>query len=458
MEKDQALEQLFEMIDAATDELVTLEQELVRIPTVNTGAPESGNETAVCRFLEKRFEAEGIANTTIESAPGRGNFIAHMGEAAGPRLMLMSHIDVVPVEDESKWDVPPFSGQIVDGKVYGRGSEDCKALIATNAMSMILLKRAGISLNGELRLLAAADEESGGFYGIQWLAENHPDKVRADWAVNEGGGMPLKTVAGEQAYLFPVGEKGRMEACFTLTGRSAHAARPWYADNSLYKLAELLKRLRRYQDAAQIDLRVPVFEKLDLFGVAGEVTPENIDRLLDELETCNKGLARDLKGISRMSITPTLTAAGAKSNSIPATATLTCDVRTLPHQDEAYVRQELDKLTAGLDGISYTIDTWAISNASPADSPFVDLMKRATELVLGQDILMIPNLTAGFTDSRCVRPLGAQVYGFAPLTPDSDTTRTGIHGINEAMEISNLVFLTKMQVALVYLTLNGRMA
>jgi len=458
MEKDQALQKLFDTVDDATSELVELHQELVRIQSINTGAPDSGNETEVCRLLEQRFSAEGIPNMTLESAPGRGNFIAHIGDKNNPRLMLMSHIDVVPVEDESEWDFPPFSGQVVDGKVYGRGSDDCKSLTSSSAMAMFLLKRAGVSLNGELRLLAAADEESGGFYGIQWLAENHPDKIRADWSLNEGGGMPLKTVNGGQVYLFSEGEKGRIEARFHLSGRSAHGARPWYADNALYKLAELLKRLRKFQDDAEIDLSVPVFEELHLFGVEGEVTPENTDLLLDELEKTNKALARDLKGMSRMSITPTITAAGVKSNNIPSIAKLICDVRTMPHHDEAYVRRELDKLTDGIDGVSYELDVWAISNSSPADSPFVDLMKRATELVLGQEILMIPNLTVGFTDSRCVRPLGTQVYGYSPLSPDSDTTRTGVHGINEEMEISNLVFRTKIQVALGYLALQGSMA
>ena len=457
MEKKQALQKLFDMVDEATDELVQLQQELVRIQSVNTGAPESGNETEVCRLLEKRFSAEGIVNTTLESSPGRGNFIAHIGNQANPSLLLMSHTDVVPIEDESKWDLPPFSGQIVDGKVYGRGSDDCKSLTSSGAIAMFLLKRAGVSLNGELRLLAAADEESGGNYGIKWLAENHPEKIRTDWAINEGGGMPLKTLEGRQAYLFPIGEKGRIEARFTLTGRSAHGARPWYADNALYKMAELLKRLRKYQDEAEVDLGVPVFEQLHLFGVEGDVTPANLDHLLDELEKTDEALARDLKGMSRMSVAPTITAAGAKSNSIPSKATLICDVRTLPHQDIAYVRQELDKLVDGIDGACYELDVWAISNSSPAASPFVDLMQRATEEVLGREILMIPNITTGFTDSRCVRPLGTEVYGYAPLTPDSDTARTGVHGINEAMEISNLVFRTKIQVACAFLALQGHM-
>ena len=458
MGKDQEIQKLFKMVDEATDELVALQQEIVRIPSINTGAPDSGNETEVCRLLEKRFNDEGISNITLESAPGRGNFIAHMGDKESPRMMFMTHNDVVPIEDESKWDHPPFSGKIVDGMVYGRGSEDCKSLTTSGTMAMILLKRAGVSLDGELRFVAAADEESGGNYGIKWLAENHPEKIRADWGVNEGGGMPIKTVEGQQAYLFPIGEKGRIEARFKLAGRSAHGARPWYADNALYKMAELLKRLRKYQDEAEIDLGVPVFEHLNLFGVEGDVMPENIDQLLNELEKTNPGLARDLKGMSRISVTPTITAAGAKSNSIPSKATLICDVRTLPHQDEAYVRKELDKLTDGIDGVSYELDVWAISNSSPADSPFVGLMKQATELLLGQKIHMTPSIAIGFTDSRCVRPLGAEVYGYAPLTPDSDTTRTGIHGINEAMEISNLVFRTKVQVALAYLALKGSMA
>jgi acetylornithine deacetylase/succinyl-diaminopimelate desuccinylase-like protein len=403
---DVGLMKLFDMVDEATDELVGLQQDLVRIQSVNNGAPDSGNETEVCRLLERRFDAEGIVNLTLESAPGRGNFIANIGNQAAPSLMLMSHSDVVPVEDASQWDSPPFSGDVVDGAVWGRGSDDCKSLTCSASMTMIVLKRARASLKGNLRMLASADEESGGLFGIQWLAANHPERIRADWAVNEGGGMPHETVDGKQAYLFAVGEKGRIEARFAFAGRSAHGALPWYADNALYKLAELLRRLQQFQDDAEIDLSLPVFSQLQPFGVAGDVTTDNVDRLLDELEKTNEGLARELKGMSRISIAPTVTGAGAKSNSIPAAATLICDVRTLPHQDEAHVRRELDKLIDGLNGVSYELAVWAASNSSPADDPFVDLMKLSIEKVLGREIIMIPELTVGFTDSRCVRPLG----------------------------------------------------
>jgi acetylornithine deacetylase/succinyl-diaminopimelate desuccinylase-like protein len=447
---DQKLQRLFTMVEEATDELVALHQALVRIATVNTGAPDSGHETEVCRLLEERFKAEGIAALTLESAPWRGNLLARYGNQAGRRLLLMSHTDVVPV-DKSRWKLPPFSAEIVDGKIYGRGSDDAKSLVSTGAMSLILLSRAGISLDGELRFLAAADEETGGRYGIAWLAEHHPHELQADWAVNEGGGKPVGTDDG-LAYLISIGEKGRMEVRFDFDGRSAHAASPWLADNTLYKMAQLLDRLQHYQP--EIDVTAPIFRHLDAFGVRTQPTPENLDELLAQLPQ-DYAMESTLKTLSRLTIAPTMASAGLKSNSIPASASLTCDIRCLPHQDEAYVRGELTNIVKGLAGVSFALEVTAVSNASPADSPIVDQLQRATALALGRsDITLLPSLTGGFTDSRCVRPLGTQAYGFAPLSPNSNPVRSGVHGVDEYMEIENLVLRTKMLVALAYLTLN----
>ncbi|MCZ7570855.1 MAG: M20/M25/M40 family metallo-hydrolase [Ardenticatenaceae bacterium] len=450
---DRILERLLGMAEEATGELVELHQALVRIPTVNTGARDSGNEIEACRLLEERFQAEGISTLTLESAPSRGNLLASIGDQPKPRLLLMSHLDVVPVEDESRWKLPPFSGTVVDGKVYGRGSDDAKSLASTGAMTLILLKRAGISLRGELRFLAAADEEAGGRYGIGWLAQAHPDQIRASWAINEGGGMPLKRPEG-LAYFISIGEKGRMEARFTLRGRSAHGARPWLADNALYKLARLLQRIESYRP--EIDVSLPTFHYFHHFGIAEKPISANLDRLLAGLGQQNSSLATTLTALSRMSIAPTMASAGIKSNSIPASAELIADVRTLPHQDEAYVRHELEKITAGLAGVDLELDVTAIANASSFESPFVAQVQRATKLALDRgEIELIPSLTVGFTDSRCVRPLGTEVYGFAPLVPETDMIRSGVHGVDETMEIENLVLRTKMQVALAYLTLGG---
>src|SRR5438045_2959761 len=155
------LDQLLAMVEDARDEIVDLHQALVRLPTVNTGArADTGNETLVCDLLRKKLELELIEFEVHESAPGRGNLIAHMGAAGAKRLLLMSHTDVVPVEDESLWEHPPFSAALDRGRIYGRGADDDKADVAAFCMAMILLHRSGIRLTNELVWLAAADEES----------------------------------------------------------------------------------------------------------------------------------------------------------------------------------------------------------------------------------------------------------------------------------------------------------
>src|SRR5205823_3020018 len=152
-----------------------------------------GGETAACELIGDVLRREGIGSEVLESAPGRGNLIARVGPGGGKRLLLMSHTDVVPVEDESLWEHPPFSGTLDRGRIYGRGADDDKGDVVAHLMAVVLLKRAGVELQGELIYLAAADEESGGRWGVGWLAEHHPDKIRADVAVNEGGGSPIHT-------------------------------------------------------------------------------------------------------------------------------------------------------------------------------------------------------------------------------------------------------------------------
>jgi acetylornithine deacetylase/succinyl-diaminopimelate desuccinylase-like protein len=438
-------------VDAAHDEIVALLQELVRIPTINAGArPDTGNETRACELLRQKLDPHGIAYEVHESAPGRGNLIARFGPAGGRRLLFMSHTDVVPVEDESLWEHPPFSGTIDQGRVYGRGADDDKADVVAHCMALVLLARAGVRLGGELVCLAAADEESGGRWGAGWVAEHFPEKIRAAVAINEGGGSPVHTPVG---LLYPVctGEKGRLEAHVTRQGRSGHASRPWAADNPVPVLAEAIQRITAYE--AEIDVSHPFFrEVLSALGVKQAPTAENIDRIADSLQG-QPGLSTMLKATSRMTITPTMLEAGVKSNSIPDRAKLVCDVRALPGQDDRFVQQELEHMLGGLQ-VAIDVNYTAISNSSPADAPFVDLLRQALGAALGSDdFRLLPAITAGFTDSRFLRPLGTQVYGFAPHHPSAEPIRAGVHGNNEFMEISTLMLRTKYAVALACLTL-----
>jgi len=144
-----------------------------------------------------------------------------------------------------------------------------------------------------------------------------------------------------------------------------------------------------------------------------------------------------------------------KSNSIPDRATVVCDVRALPGQDDRFVKEELEHILTGLD-VNVDVQYTAVSNASPADSPFLETIHNALEAALGHnDFRLLPSLTVGFTDSRFLRPLGTQVYGFAPHHPDAEPVRAGVHGNNEFMEVDSLLLRTRYAVALAYQTLNG---
>ena len=442
--------ELLASVEGARDEIVDLLQELVRIPSVNAGPrPDTGNETLVCDVLRTRLERARIAYAVHESAPGRGNLIAHMGRPGGKRLLCISHTDVVPVEDETLWEHPPFSGAIDRGRIYGRGADDDKADVAAYCMAMVLLRRAGVDLQGELVWLASADEESGGRWGAGWVADHLPDAVRADVAVNEGSGVPIQTDGG-LVYSVSLGEKGRLEARVTRRGRSGHASVPWRADNPVPVVAEAIQRIAAYEP--EIDVSHPYFRAvLAGLGYAQAPTAENIDRIAEGLP--DQALGSYLKAASRMTVTPTMLQAGVKSNSIPDRATLVCDVRALPGQDDAFVKRELEDALQGLD-VSVEVDYTAVSNASPPDSPFLDTIRAALGDALGtRDFKVIPSLTVGFTDSRFIRPLGAEVYGFAPHHPQAERLRSGVHGNNEFMEIDSLLLRTRWAVALAVETL-----
>jgi acetylornithine deacetylase/succinyl-diaminopimelate desuccinylase-like protein len=445
------LDQLLASVDAARDEIVAFAQDLVRIPTVNQGArPDTGNETVLCEYLRDTLRRDGLASEIHESAPGRGNLIARrVGPGGGQRLLLMSHTDVVPVEDETLWEHPPFSGTLDRGRIYGRGADDDKADVVAQAMTLILLQRADARLRGELIYLAAADEESGGRWGAGWVAENRPELIRADFAINEGGGVPVHTPGG-LVYPICTGEKGRLEATIVKHGRSGHASRPWSADNPVGTMGQVISRIVEYDP--EIDVSHPFFRGiLAALGVETPPNAENIDRLADSLEG-RAGLATQLKAASRLTITPTMLDAGVKSNSIPDRCTLVCDVRALPGQDDRFVQAELEHLLAGLE-VEIQVQYTAIPNASPADSRFVGQCHRALELALGQPVKILPGLTVGFTDSRFLRPLGTEVYGFAPHAPTAVSDRAGVHGNNEFIEVDTLLLRTKTALALACLTL-----
>ena len=443
------LNELLAQVDETFDDLISLHRDLVRIPSVNTGVMPTGNETEAADYASQWLAQDGIEAEVIESAPGRGNLIANLPGASGQnKLLFMSHLDVVPVEDESKWNYAPFGAEIEEGRIYGRGTYDCKGLLACQMMAMRLLKRNGISLSDNLVLASGADEESGGRYGFGWLAEHHPEKIKAPFAVNEGGGTHIN-IAGTTTYLLGVGEKGRLEVKLTVRGSSAHASTPWLGDNASYKVAEVLKRVESYQ--AERDTTSPIFNYLSTLAIEDVATPENVDQIIEDVRHRNPQLSSTLRALSRMTITPTMMSGGIKSNSVPEVCHITCDVRTLPHQDDAYARRELEEILQGMEGVDMDIHYMAVPNSSSYETDFAQRIKEATRLSLGRDDLnWIPSISTGFTDSRFLRPLGTTTYGFNGSHPDDDPLLARMHGTDESIGIKSLMSGTKIMLALAY--------
>jgi acetylornithine deacetylase/succinyl-diaminopimelate desuccinylase-like protein len=449
-----SLQSILEQVDRSTAEIIELHRDLVRIPSVNTGFMPTGNETAVASRLKDWLGAEGINSTLMARDPGRDNIMADYPLARGAagrgrvRLMMMSHTDVVPVEDVSKWTKEPFGAEVSGGRIYGRGANDCKALLTAQVFAFALLRRNSVSLSHGLRLVSGADEEHGGRWGFGWLADKHPETLAADFAVNEGGGVPVE-VGNTLTYLLGTGEKGRLEIHITFKGESAHASVPWQGRNASYALAKGLSAIESY--TPEIDVSQPIFQHLNLFGIESKATVRNIESVIAEAGSRSKRLATVLRALSRMTLTPTMLHGGIKSNSVPESITLTCDVRTLPNQDEAYVRRQLDKALAGIEGVEYEVDYMSVPNQSPFESELASAIRRAQALAVDRDdIRWAPAISTGFTDSRFTRNLGVITYGFSGAHPSDDPMLARAHGTDESVGVASLVSGTKAMVALAW--------
>ena len=449
------LEELFAQVDAQRDEIIALEQTLVRIPSVNTGFMPTGDETPVCEYIRDWLAEDGIQSEILGRVPNRGNIIARIeGSNSDAGLMFMSHTDVVPVEEEEKWRFPPFSATIADGRIYGRGASDCKGLLTAQLYAMRLLVRNGIQLEDSLIFCSGADEEHGGRYGFGWLAENHPDKIRAPFAVNEGGGTPIDSPSG-LTYLLGTGEKGRLQVEIEIKGVSSHASVPWQGTNALYTLQRVLQRIEAYEP--ERDTSTSLFDHLSVFAIEHKPSAANVDEIIAEIEPENPRFASMMRALSRMTLTPTMISGGIKSNSVPETIRLTCDVRTLPHQSDDYLREQLDSILEGIPNTTYEIDYMAVPNSSSFDTDLGRSVQRATAAALGiDDIQWVPAISTGFTDSRFTRPLGTVTYGFNGSHPDDDPMLSRAHGTDESIGISSLISGTKIMLALAIDVLNGK--
>jgi acetylornithine deacetylase/succinyl-diaminopimelate desuccinylase-like protein len=406
-------------------------QQLIRFDTVNP----PGNEQALQNFLQDKLEAAGFDCTQLSAIDGRPNLIARLpGRSDGPRLCYLGHADTVLANPED-WTADPWSGELRDGCVWGRGALDMKDQVACEIAAALALADEGWRPeSGELMIVVTADEEAGATYGAKWLCEQHPDVVRCDYVVNEGGGQVLRA-DGKSIYGVCVGEKGVFRFTLTAHGRAGHASIPRVGDNALVKLAPLIEALGRAGHGS-LSLEPEVATMVAALGID---TNGDADAALAELERIDPRLAIMLEPLMGVTFSPTMIRASEKVNVIPGRAYLKVDCRVPPGDGEDAVRAALEQVIES-DGWTLDFDEEVIGNRSPAESLLMDAIG---DFVEREDpgAIVVPTGLSGFTDSRWFREAFPDciAYGFMPARAfDLFEAMPLIHGADERVPVEDL--------------------
>ena len=422
-----------------TAETTDLLQVLIRNACVNDGHVESGHETRSVGALEAYLGTAGLDVERYEPQPGRTSLVARIegSDPTAPGLLLMGHTDVVPVNPDG-WSREPFSGELVDGFVWGRGAVDMLNITASQAVAMRRLAESGFTPRGTLTYLAVADEEALGTWGAQWLVEHERDAVYADYVLTESGGYQMATPEGIRLPVLTA-EKGTFWSKLRVRGTPGHGSQPFRTDNALVTAAEVVRRLSAFQPEAHMH---DVWRR---FVDGMHYPPELHHALLDAVELPNVlaelplGMSRLVHACTHTTFAPTIAHGGTKTNMIPDLVELEVDIRTLPGQTGAdaleLIREALGDLADRVE-IESNDDP---STASPIDTPLWDALARVTGRLVDGSAL-VPFLMVGGTDNRFFRRAGSIGYGFALFSQrlSFEDYATMFHGNDERVDVDSL--------------------
>ena len=431
-----------------TNETTELLQTLIRNECVNDGTPASGNELRSVDTLVSYLEGAGLDFQRYEPQPGRGSVIARIEgrNPDAPSLMLMGHLDVVPVNPD-RWERDPFGAELVDGVVWGRGAVDMLNTTSSMAVAFKHLAQSGFTPEGTLIFLGVADEEALGTWGAKWLTEHEADDVRCDYVITEFGGakLPLPT-GGAPKVILPVAEKGTYWCKIQVSGTPGHGSMPYKADNALVKAARVVSALAAYQPKTDLTEVFRAFVQGMGFDAALEETlldPAALDALIEGSE--DLGLARMLSASTRTTFSPNVMHAGIKTNVIPDSVELEIDIRTLPGSTGEDIRAQLKEALGELyDDVEIVATSDDPSSASPMDTPLWDTLVDVTADLTGA--APVPFLIVGATDARFFRRLGITSYGYGMLSdqiPFDEFARM-FHGDNERVDVESLSLATEL--------------
>jgi acetylornithine deacetylase/succinyl-diaminopimelate desuccinylase-like protein len=407
-------------------------QQLVRFNTVNP----PGNERPAIEYLASYLQGAGFDVELLAPEPNRPNLVADLrGSGDGPTLCYLGHVDTV-LANPSEWEHDPWSGDVADGFLWGRGALDMKSQVAAEAVAGAELARSGWRpAQGHLKLVFVADEETGGELGAQWLTSNHPDRVRCDLLLNEGGGHSFQ-YDGRRIYGVCCGEKGVFRFRLIAHGVAGHASLPRTGENALLKLGPALVALARAEPSLVVgDTTTELLRRM------GE-DPGDPDGALNHIEGSEPILARlVLEPMLGVTLTPTMAQASEKDNVIPSLAYIKVDCRVPPGLGEDAARERITQVLGdAMAGLELEFAETVVGNESPVRTPLMETISRwVQETDPGAET--VPVLLPGFSDSRWFRDAFPEcvAYGFFPHRHMSLFEAAPlVHSANERIDVRDL--------------------
>lgn len=425
-------------------EAVELLSQYLQIDTTNP----PGNEKRGVAFFARIFDKEGIAYKTYEASAGRGSIMAVIpGSGEKGAIILLNHIDVVPARAD-EWSVHPFSGEVKDGFIYGRGALDMKGQGILELLAFLEVKRKGLRPSRDIIFLAVADEEAGGKNGVVYLLNNYADDFKADLVINEGG-FGLNNMFPERPLLMiSTAEKGVCRAKLTRSGPPGHGSTP-HGDNALEKLVQALNRLLAKDNPVIITpLIAEYFKQL---GTQWEFLKPYIedgkpDTLIEALSQSGMIDIPQISAMVKNTISLNRMHAGDKINVIPSRAEAELDIRLLPGTDPDAILAEIKELLADE---NIKVASWQTHRASesPMDTEDFSIIKDV-HIEHFPNALVVASLLFGASDSRFFRDKGIPCYGVCPMLISLEDLNR-IHGIDERISEENLIIGTRVYIDIV---------
>lgn len=430
------------------DEVVRICQELIRIDSTNFGDGSGPGEREAADYVVGQLREVGLEPTVVESEPGRTSVVVRLegADRTRPALCLHGHLDVVPAHADD-WQVDPFSGELRDGCVWGRGAVDMKDMDAMVLAVVRHLARAGTKPPRDLVVAFFADEEAGGVLGSHWVVDHRPELFEGvTEAISEVGGYSVTVPSADggapsRAYLLQTAEKGIAWLRLHAHGRAGHGSVPNH-ENAIVRLAEAISRISTHQWPREYvaSVRQLLDGLSELTGVA--YTDQEPDELLGHLG----GAQGFVRGTLQDTANVTMASAGYKHNVIPQSATAAVDCRFLPGHEESLLAtiREL----AG-EHVEVEVVHRDIALDAPFEGPLVEAMKAAL-LAEDPEASVLPYCLSGGTDNKALSTLGITGYGFAPLRLPADLDFAPMfHGIDERVPVDALEFGARVLLRLV---------